>query len=74
MNFMKIAENRQSCRSYAPEKDVEANEKLLEEIKAFGTKTFDEYHKPQVYYFLDKIPYTKAGKVDYRALEEKAKK
>jgi len=27
MNFMKIAENRQSCRSYAPEKDVEA-EKL----------------------------------------------
>lgn len=55
-----------------PKKDVDPNDELLVEIKQFCSEHIDQYHQPVKYSYLDKIPLTKVGKVDYRTLEKEA--
>lgn len=43
------------------------------EIRTALDKELPEYSRPQRIVFVDSFPYTGAGKVDYRALEEMAK-
>ena len=57
-----------------PKKDVTPTAELLEEIKQFCTENIDQYHQPVRYSYLEKVPLTKVGKVDYRALEKEAAK
>lgn len=57
-----------------PEKNVEPTDSVLNEIRAYCEKELDKYHRPVKYYFIDKVPLTKVGKVDYRALEKEAEK
>lgn len=57
-----------------PKKDVDPNDELLVEIRQFCSEHIDQYHQPVRYSYLEKIPLTKVGKVDYRTLENKAEK
>jgi len=57
-----------------PEKNIEPTDSVLNEIRAYCEKELDKYHRPVKYYFIDKVPLTKVGKVDYRALEKEAEK
>lgn len=55
-----------------PQKDVTPTDELLEEIKQFCEENLDQYHHPVKYHYLEKVPLTKVGKVDYRTLEKEA--
>ena len=44
------------------------------EVQAYGAEHLSGGYRPVKYYFVDKFPLTKIGKVDYRALEKKAAK
>lgn len=57
-----------------PKKDTIPTDELLEEIKQFCRKNMDQYHQPVQYYYIEKIPLTKVGKVNYRELESDAAK
>lgn len=46
----------------------------LEELQTFAQEHFESYECPQKYIFIDKLPRTTIGKVDYRALEKEAAK
>lgn len=46
----------------------------LEELKTFAQDHFESYECPQTYIFIEKLPRTTIGKVDYRALEKEAAK
>ena len=45
---------------------------LDKEIRQFVKKNFKGYERPEEYRFVEQIPRTKIGKVDYRALEQEA--
>ena len=51
-----------------------SEESVIEEIKQLCETVLPEYAWPVQYYIRDSIPLTPAGKIDYRVLEEKAKK
>lgn len=57
-----------------PKKDVDPNDELLVEIRQFCSEHIDQYHQPVRYTYLEKVPLTKVGKVDYRALEKEAER
>lgn len=44
------------------------------ELELFAQEHFDSYERPCKYFFIDKLPRTTIGKVDYRALEQEAEK
>lgn len=44
------------------------------ELRAFTAKNFANYEQPVEYRFVNELPRTKLGKVDYRALEHEAQK
>lgn len=46
----------------------------LEELKTFAQDHFESYECPEKYIFIDSLPRTTIGKVDYRALEKEAAK
>lgn len=48
-------------------------ESVAEELKALCKAELPEYSQPIAYHFCDALPLTSVGKVDYRALEERAK-
>ena len=50
-----------------------SDESLIEELKDICRKSVPTYMAPVKYAFLDNLPLTPIGKVDYRALEELAK-
>lgn len=52
--------------------DEENSEKVKEELFELCKKELPEYVQPVDFVFVDKMPLTPIGKVDYRALEEKA--
>lgn len=52
-----------------PKKEALPTNELLADIKQFCDERTDQYHRPIKYYYLDKMPLTKASKVDYRQLE-----
>ena len=53
-----------------PKEDVEVTDKLIEEIESFSKIYLPERDIAMAYRFLDKLPLTLVGKVDYRELEE----
>lgn len=55
-----------------PRQNIVPDEIMLNEIMAFCKVKLDRYHCPKKYYWLDEIPLTRVGKVDYRALEKEA--
>ena len=57
-----------------PKGEVEPTDVLMSEIKEFCDTELDEYHQPIKYYWIEKIPLTKVGKVDYKMLEKEAEK
>lgn len=44
-----------------------------EQLEKYCSTMLPDSHRPDEYIFVDKFPLTRAGKVDYRALEEQAK-
>ena len=44
-----------------------------EQLEKYCSAMLPDSHRPDEYIFVDKFPLTRAGKVDYRALEEQAK-
>ena len=44
------------------------------EVQAYGAEHLSGGYRPVKYYFVDKFPLTKIGKVDYRTLEAQAAK
>lgn len=50
----------------------ENTEKLKTELNSLCQKTLPEYAQPAEFYFLDELPLTPIGKVDYRTLEKMA--
>ena len=48
--------------------------KIQEEVSALCKQDLPEYAQPVSYIFLDALPKTAVGKVDYRALEAQAAK
>ena len=55
-----------------PEGDAEPAEALMREIIEYCNAELDTYHRPVKCCWLEKIPLTKVGKVDYRTLEKGA--
>lgn len=49
-----------------------SNKDLLDALKSKCQTELPEYFVPAKYFFVDKLPYTSASKVDYRALEKEA--
>ena len=49
-------------------------EKAIEELSLLCKKELPEYVQPSEWHFIDKMPLTPIGKVDYRKLEEMAAK
>jgi len=47
-------------------------ENLKKEIRKFVSENFKSYEQPAEYRFIDRLPRTTIGKVDYRALEQEA--
>ncbi len=47
-------------------------DEVLKEVKEICEKELPEYMQPMEYRFVDKLPYTLIGKVDYRTLEAEA--
>lgn len=43
-------------------------------MSSFAEKNFESYERPCKYIFVDKLPRTTIGKIDYRALEKEAEK
>ena len=52
-------------------KDVERNEDTEKSISSFVKANISSYARPREYEFVDSLPRTKLGKVDYRCLQEK---
>ena len=52
-------------KEFCSSQDIEA------EFVAYAEEQLGDGYRPVKYYFVDKFPLTKIGKVDYRALEEK---
>ena len=67
-----IQEHQVPVAFILPEKNIESTDSLMNEISAYCKKELDKYHRPAKYYFIDKVPLTKVGKVDYRSLEKLA--
>lgn len=65
-------ENQVPVAFILPEKNVEPTDALLNEIRQYCETELDGYHQPARYCYLEKVPLTKVGKVDYRALEKEA--
>lgn len=57
-----------------PEGDAEPTKALMKEIMEYCNAELDKYHRPVKCCWVEKIPLTKVGKVDYRALEKEAEK
>ncbi len=49
-------------------------EMLLNDIKYYVPENLEPVYCPVTYHFVNKFPLTKVGKVDYRALEQKAER
>ncbi|MBE6815364.1 MAG: acyl--CoA ligase, partial [Ruminococcaceae bacterium] len=49
-------------------------EKLNSELISFTKEKFETYEQPSKFVFVEKLPLTTIGKVDYRALEKEAEK
>ena len=49
-------------------------ENIIEEVRDICKKELPEYAQPVDFIFIDKMPLTPIGKVDYRALEKEAEK
>ncbi len=47
-------------------------EDVRKELSLFSTQSFEEYERPRRFVFIEKIPITTIGKVNYRALEKMA--
>ena len=41
-------------------------------LQEFANKNFEPYERPSKYVFVERLPYTVIGKIDYRALEKEA--
>ncbi len=48
------------------------SETVRKELSLFSTQNFEEYERPRRFVFIEKIPTTTIGKVNYRALEKMA--
>ncbi len=57
-----------------PEKGAEATQALVDELRTYCEENLESSYCPTKYYFLDKVPLTKVGKVDYLSLEKEAEK
>ena len=57
-----------------PEEDAEPTDALMREIMEYCNAELDKYDRPVKCCWVEKIPLTKVGKVDYRALEKEAEK
>jgi len=49
-------------------------EKLNSELISYTKEKFETYEQPSKFFFVEKLPLTTIGKVDYRALEKEAEK
>ena len=49
-------------------------EKLNSELVSFTKEKFETYEQPSKFVFVEKLPLTTIGKVDYRALEKEAER
>ena len=47
------------------------SEETLKSIKAHVKENISKFSKPREYEFIDALPRTKVGKIDYRLLENK---
>ena len=52
---------------------VEDHESVKEKVKEYCEENHPESHIPDEYVFISELPLTRAGKIDYRVLEEMAK-
>lgn len=60
--------------AFAVPKDAITEEAARNALTKFAQEHFETYERPVQYIFLDKLPRTTIGKVDYRALEKEAEK
>lgn len=60
--------------AFAVLEDGVSEEAALAELEKFAQEHFESYECPCKYFFVEKLPRTTIGKVDYRALEQKAAK
>lgn len=67
-------ENQVPVAFILPKRNIEPTNEMLFEIEKYCEAELDPYHQPAKYYYLETIPLTKVGKVDYRALEGVAKR
>ena len=51
---------------------AQSNAHIIEELKAICAENVPTYMLPTEYYFIDELPHTPIGKVDFRALEKEA--
>ena len=54
--------------------DKESKEKVIDAVKDYCSSNLESYARPVEYIVVDSLPRTLIGKVDYRALEERAAK
>lgn len=59
--------------AFAVLEDGVSEESARSALTEFAEKHFESYERPSKYIFIDKLPRTTIGKVDYRALEKEAK-
>lgn len=71
---MKNTENKngQIPTAFIVLKDKTPNESLITELDLFCKESLPERDCPMAYRFVDKLPMTLIGKIDYRALEKQA--
>lgn len=58
--------------AYLSLKEKSDHAKVQKEVSALCKRDLPEYAQPVSYIFMDELPNTAVGKIDYRALEERA--
>ncbi len=53
-------------------RQAQSSQNMLAEIQQYCKENIFDYALPKKFFFIERLPYTKNGKIDYRALEEMA--